>query len=207
MRVLQSDFGLLDRLADKVLTRGGRARSRSVAALTGRHDRSLRQTQSIPVAKISSCVGAQQVHGSMSRVGACGDNAAMKSIFALLQRHVLDRKRWSTRAELRLALVTWIERTHHHRRLATRTRAAHPDRVRTAPHTGRHRGLKSTPRESTELGASPRSFGNGCVQLSSALIRRVHGSGDLRSLGGAKRVPGAKDACWGYRDFAEASMA
>ncbi|CQD16574.1 integrase catalytic subunit [Mycolicibacterium conceptionense] len=56
------------------------------------------------------------LHGSMGRVGACGDNAATESFFALLQRNVLDRKRWSTRAELRLAIVTWIERTYHRRR-------------------------------------------------------------------------------------------
>jgi putative transposase len=40
----------------------------------------------------------------------------MESFFALLQRNVLDRQRWSTRAELRLAIVTWIERTYHRRR-------------------------------------------------------------------------------------------
>ena len=34
--------------------------------------------------------------GSMGRVGACGDNAAMESFFALLQKNVLDRQRWST---------------------------------------------------------------------------------------------------------------
>jgi putative transposase len=56
------------------------------------------------------------LRGSMDRVGACGDNAAMESFFALLQRNVLDRQRWSTRAELRLAIVTWIERTYHRRR-------------------------------------------------------------------------------------------
>ncbi len=56
------------------------------------------------------------LHGSMGRVGACGDNAAMESFFALLQRNVLDRHRWSTRAELRLAIVSWIERTYHRRR-------------------------------------------------------------------------------------------
>ncbi|MFC8618686.1 IS3 family transposase [Micromonospora purpureochromogenes] len=54
--------------------------------------------------------------GSMGRVGACGDNAAMESFFALLQRNVLDRQRWHTRQELRLAIVTWIERTYHRRR-------------------------------------------------------------------------------------------
>ncbi|MCV7210630.1 IS3 family transposase [Mycolicibacterium canariasense] len=56
------------------------------------------------------------LHGSMGRVGACGDNAAMESFFALLQRNVLDRRRWTTRAELRLAIVSWIERTYHRSR-------------------------------------------------------------------------------------------
>jgi putative transposase len=54
--------------------------------------------------------------GSMGRVGACGDNAAMESFFALLQKNVLDRHRWATREQLRLAIITWIERTYHRRR-------------------------------------------------------------------------------------------
>uniref|UniRef100_UPI0011B0C46D IS3 family transposase n=1 Tax=Cryobacterium sp. M91 TaxID=2048294 RepID=UPI0011B0C46D len=56
------------------------------------------------------------ITGSMGRVGACGDNAAMESFFALLQKNVLDRQRWATRDELRLAMVVWIERTYHRRR-------------------------------------------------------------------------------------------
>ena len=39
--------------------------------------------------------------GSMGRVSAAGDNAAMESFFALLQRNVLDRQRWATREQLR----------------------------------------------------------------------------------------------------------
>lgn len=54
--------------------------------------------------------------GSMGRVGACGDNAAMESFNALLQNNVLDRKRWQTRAELRQAIVYWIEHTYNRRR-------------------------------------------------------------------------------------------
>jgi putative transposase len=54
-------------------------------------------------------------HGSMGRVGACADNAAMESLFSLLQKNVLDRQRWPTRQELRLAITTWIERTYHRR--------------------------------------------------------------------------------------------
>ncbi len=56
------------------------------------------------------------LRGSMGRVGTCADNAAMESFFALLQKNVLDRQRWSTREELRLAIVTWIERTYRRRR-------------------------------------------------------------------------------------------
>jgi len=40
----------------------------------------------------------------------------MESFFALLQNNVLDRRIWATRAELRIAIVTWIERTYHRRR-------------------------------------------------------------------------------------------
>jgi len=52
---------------------------------------------------------------SMGRVGACGDNAAMESFFALLQKNVLDRQTWTIRQQLRVAVVTWIERTYHRR--------------------------------------------------------------------------------------------
>jgi transposase InsO family protein len=59
---------------------------------------------------------ASGLTGSMGRAGACGDNAAMESFFALLQKNVLDRHRWQTRDQLRLAIITWIERTYHRRR-------------------------------------------------------------------------------------------
>ena len=58
--------------------------------------------------------------GSMGKVGAAGDNAAMESFFALLQKNVLDRKRWRTQEELRIAIITWIERTYHRRRRQAR---------------------------------------------------------------------------------------
>jgi transposase InsO family protein len=57
-----------------------------------------------------------QLHGSMGRVGACGDNAAMESFFALLQKNILDRQRWTNRHQLRLAIVSWIETSYHRRR-------------------------------------------------------------------------------------------
>ena len=54
--------------------------------------------------------------GSMGRVGAAGDNAAMESFFSLLQKNVLNRRSWGTRDQLRIAIVTWIERTYNRRR-------------------------------------------------------------------------------------------
>lgn len=43
-----------------------------------------------------------------------------QSFFALLQNNVLDRRRWHTRHDLRIAIVTWIERTYHRRRRQAR---------------------------------------------------------------------------------------
>lgn len=54
--------------------------------------------------------------GSMGRVASSADNAAMESFFALLQKNVLNSRRWDTRDQLRLAIVTWTERTYHRRR-------------------------------------------------------------------------------------------
>ena len=66
--------------------------------------------------KFLRTLGRHSLIGSMGRVGAAGDNAAMESFFSLLQKNVLDRQRWSTRQQLRLAIVIWIERTYHRRR-------------------------------------------------------------------------------------------
>lgn len=53
----------------------------------------------------------------MGRVASAGDFAAMESLFSLLQKNVLDTKRWNTGEELPLALVTWIETKYdRHRR-------------------------------------------------------------------------------------------
>lgn len=54
--------------------------------------------------------------GSMGRVASSPDNAAMESFFALLQKNVLNRHPWTSRAELRLAMITWIEKSYHRRR-------------------------------------------------------------------------------------------
>ena len=56
----------------------------------------------------------------MGRVGAAGDNAAMESFFALLQKNVLDQQVWDSHEQLRMAIVWWIERTYHRRRRQAR---------------------------------------------------------------------------------------
>ena len=60
---------------------------------------------------------AHGLTGLMGRVSAAGDNAAMESFFSPPQKNVLNRQSWATRDELRLAIITRIERTYHrHRR-------------------------------------------------------------------------------------------
>lgn len=54
--------------------------------------------------------------GSMGRSYGAGDNASMESFFSLLQKNVFNTRRWDTREELRLAMVTWIETKYNRRR-------------------------------------------------------------------------------------------
>jgi putative transposase len=62
-------------------------------------------------------LSAAKLSGSMGRVASAGDNAAMESFFALVQKNVLNRRRrWATRAQLRYELVRWIEHTYNRRR-------------------------------------------------------------------------------------------
>ena len=59
---------------------------------------------------------AAGLQGSMGRVASAGDNAAMEPWHALLQKNVLNRRRWRTRDELHKAIVFWIEHTYNRRR-------------------------------------------------------------------------------------------
>lgn len=66
--------------------------------------------------KVQRLLKNNGLRGSMGRVGSSGDNAAMESFFSLLQKNVLNTRRWDTREELRLAIVTWIETKYNRRR-------------------------------------------------------------------------------------------
>ncbi len=70
--------------------------------------------------KVQQTLWRHQLVGSMGQVGSAGDNAAMESFFSLQQKNVLNRRRWDTRDQLRLAIVVWIERTYHRRRRQNR---------------------------------------------------------------------------------------
>lgn len=47
--------------------------------------------------------------GSMGRVASSVDNTMMESFWSTMQRELLDRRRWNTRAELASAIFEWIE--------------------------------------------------------------------------------------------------
>jgi len=66
--------------------------------------------------KVARVLAAHDLVGSMGQVASAGDNAAMESFFSLLQKNVLNRRRWTSRQDLRIAIITWIERTYHRRR-------------------------------------------------------------------------------------------
>ena len=70
--------------------------------------------------KLQRVLTRHDMVGSMGQVGSAADNAAMESFFSLLQKNVLNRRKWDTRDELRIAIITWIERTYHRRRRQTR---------------------------------------------------------------------------------------
>jgi putative transposase len=54
--------------------------------------------------------------GSMGRVASSVDNTMMESFWSTMQRELLDRRQWSTRAELGSAIFEWIEAFYNPRR-------------------------------------------------------------------------------------------
>jgi putative transposase len=54
--------------------------------------------------------------GSMGRVASSVDNGLMESFWSTMQRELLDRQRWATRADLGSAIFEWIEAFSNPRR-------------------------------------------------------------------------------------------
>ena len=83
--------------------------------------------------------------GCTGRVGVAGDNSAMESFFAPLQKNVLNRRGGDTHEQLRMAIVTRIERTYHRRWRQAHPRAVDPSRIRSIrDHTGPSGGRPKT---------------------------------------------------------------
>lgn len=72
------------------------------------------------------------VRPSMGTVGDCFDNAMCESFFATLECELLDRRRFATKAEARMAIFEFIESWHNPIRLSQRARSHLADRVRAA---------------------------------------------------------------------------
>ena len=91
--------------------------------------------------KLMTALHAHDPVGSMGQVASAGDNAAMESFFSPPQKNDLDRQRWTIREQLRIRIITWIERTT----TAARPASTHcPHRVRPHHHhSGRTRRLRT----------------------------------------------------------------
>ena len=84
----------VDALAQVVARRGG------ASVVAGCIMHSDRGSQFRP-ALFQDALTRHGLMGSMGQVGAAGDNAAMESFLAPVQKNVLDRRDWATREELR----------------------------------------------------------------------------------------------------------
>jgi len=67
--------------------------------------------------------------GSMGRVASSVDNGLMESFWSTMQRELLDRRTWTTRAELGSAIFEWIEGFYNPTRRATPPWATTPQRT------------------------------------------------------------------------------
>ena len=109
-------YAIGDRMTAQLAT--ARAAHRDRPAPTDRHRRGSLATAaaSFDLGAFRAVLTSAGLTGSMGRVASAGDNAAMESFFALLQRNVLNRRRWRTRSELAYAISFWIEHTYNRRR-------------------------------------------------------------------------------------------
>ena len=73
------------------------------------------------------------ITASMSRAGACLDNAVAERFFATLKAELIDTRAWPPRAAARLAIFAWIavwyNRQRRHSTLGYLTPVAHEDRL------------------------------------------------------------------------------
>src|SRR4051794_11460645 len=86
---------------------------RSLAQVTFNRRRLVRKRpgarQPVPLQRLHPHPEEQRPDRLDRQVSAWGDNAAMRSFSALLRKNVLDPRRCETRAQPRLAKITWTE--------------------------------------------------------------------------------------------------
>jgi len=113
-------------LALDALTMALRGR-RPAPGLVHHTDRGSRYT----AAAYQQALAARGVVCSMSRAGACLDNAMAESFFATRKAAIADARTWPTRAAARTAIFEWIEVWHNRQRrhaaLAYRAPVAHEE--------------------------------------------------------------------------------
>ena len=78
-------------------------------------------------------LAAHQLTASMSRRGDCYDNAVAESFFATLERELIERRDWATRAEAQRAIfdyiAAWYNTRRRHSTLGYRSPAAYERRL------------------------------------------------------------------------------
>lgn len=98
------------------------------------------------------------VLGSMGRVASSVDNALIESFWSTMQRELLDRSVWTSRAELSSAMFEWIEAFYNPTRRHT-ARQPQPRGLRTTSHPRRDRGMINTQEPSGKPGQAPSPLG------------------------------------------------
>jgi transposase InsO family protein len=69
---------------------------------------------SLAVAAARNAIGQRTIDGTI--LHSDRGSQFRSNTFLRVLKNVLDRQRWATREELRLAIVVWIERTYHRKR-------------------------------------------------------------------------------------------
>ena len=89
------------------------AQRKDTAALLHHSDRGCQYTSAV----YTEALAEAGIDVSMSRKGNCWDNAVAESFFATLKTELVERRRWSSRVELRSAVFDYIEVFYNRRRL------------------------------------------------------------------------------------------
>ena len=110
-------------LAAAALNMAAAARGGDVAGVIFHTDKGAQYTAS-GFADTCRRLGVTQ---SMGRVGSALDNACAESFFSTLQHELVSRRRWSTRAQARADITTWIDTWYNPKRLHSTNNMTSPN--------------------------------------------------------------------------------